>query len=85
VRLRGTPLGLPLSKINGCTTSWLMLLAAVRCWKLSFNFQISMAGLAAGDFLEIAFLKSVKIAEGPVLPRHGSASHTSLALTSWLQ
>jgi len=80
-----TPLysfGIALSKIIACTTLGMMMLAAMRCWKLSFISMISMAGLAAEIFLEIAFLKSAKIAEGPVVPKAAwSTSHTSLAVS----
>jgi len=58
------------------------IVAAVRRWKLLYISMMSMAGFAAEIFLEIAFLKSAKIAEGPVVLKAAcSASHTALAVS----
>jgi len=65
-----TPLysfGIVLSRIIACMTSGMTIVVAVRCWKLLFISMMSRAGLAMEIFLEIAFLKLVKIAEGPVV------------------
>jgi len=49
--------------------------------ELSFISMMSIVGLAGEIFLEIAFLKLAKIAEGPdVLKAVCSASHTALAV-----
>jgi len=67
-----TPLysfGITLSRIIACMTSGMMIAAAVRCWKLLFISMMSRVGLAMEIFLEIAFLKLVKIAKGPVVPK----------------
>ena len=73
--------GIVLSRIMACTTSGMMILAAIRHWKFLFISIMSSVGFAAEIFLEIAFLYSVKMAEGPVVPKAAcSTSHMALAV-----
>ena len=73
--------GIVFSKIITCMISGMGTEAAMRHWKFLFIAIMSGAMFAMEIFWEIAFLNSVKMAEGQVCPKAAHrAIHVALAV-----